>query len=80
MIVHNGIRYWTTEELANSLAARDLISDGGSPATVRRRALRWADTEGLRPSATTKTGGLLWGEEETREAIAGADALSPLVC
>lgn len=69
MITHQGLRYWTTEELANALAARGLVASGGRAATMRRRALRWARAADLRPCATTRTGGLLWGEDATREAL-----------
>lgn len=69
MIIHGGIRYWTTEELANSLAARGMIDTHGSAREKRRRARRWAERVNLRPSATTRTGGRLWGDDEVREAI-----------
>lgn len=69
MITHNGIRYWTTRELAASLEARGLVPQGGSMRERRRRARRWAARVDLRPAAVDIRGGMLWGEEETRQAL-----------
>lgn len=69
MIVHQGIRYWTTQELANSLASRGLIPVGGTPREARRRARRWAAREDLKPTAITAKGGLLWGDDEIRDLL-----------
>lgn len=70
MIRFEGIDYWTTEELYNSLAARCLVEAGGSRKARLRRAQRWAKSVDLRPSGRTPTGGLLWGDEEVRDTLA----------
>ena len=64
MIAHNGVRYWTTDELAASLIARGLISGGTTRHNVRRQVKHWADRNALRPRARTKAGGYLWSEGE----------------
>lgn len=69
MIVHKGVRYWTTRDLVASLEARGLVSQGGSLNVRLRRAQRWARRMDLRPSAKDVFGGFLWGEDETREAL-----------
>ena len=69
MIERQGVRYWTTQEVANSLASRGLIAADGTQREQQRRARRWAYRAHLRPTATTRMGGLLWGCEETRAAM-----------
>ena len=73
MITHAGLRYWTTDELAGSLIARGLISGEGPRREVLRRTRRWAATEDLRPSAHTKTGGLLWAEDASFAVLQHAE-------
>lgn len=69
MITHQGVAYWTTQELANSLAARGLIRAGGTTREQKRRARRWAERADLRPDAITRTGGMLWGQEAALAAM-----------
>lgn len=69
MITHAGIRYWTTDELAGSLMARELIAKGGSTYNVHRRVKHWADRMDLRPMATTKRGVYLWPEDAVAELL-----------
>ena len=63
MIVHEGHRLWTTEELAASLIVRGLMSGNGVQASRRRAARRWAADHQVRPVATTRKGGYLWPED-----------------
>lgn len=64
MITHNGVRYWTTDDLAASLVARGLISGEGSRRVLRRRVQRWAWRNALSPAARTKGGASLYREDE----------------
>lgn len=64
MIVHNGVRYWNTDDLAASLISRGLISAGGSRRVLRRRVQRWAWRNALSPAARTKGGASLYREDE----------------
>lgn len=72
MITHNGIRYWTTHDLAASLIARGLISPEGSERTLRRRVQRWAWRNALSPAAKTKTGTSLYREDECELTLKAA--------
>lgn len=77
VIERQGVRYWTTQEVANSLAARRVIEHDGTRREQLRRARRWARGVDLRPSATTRTGGLLWGVDETCAAMDLTSSLVP---
>lgn len=63
MIIHDGARYWTTDDIAASLVARGIIGAEGSRRAVRRRAERWARSRGFRPTARTIRGGYLWDHD-----------------
>lgn len=69
MIAHNGIRYWTTDDLAASLIARGLISGEGRRESVRKAVRRWSANVDVRPIAITRTGGYLWPEDALMEVL-----------
>jgi len=69
VIVRAGVRYWTTDEVAASLVARGAISRDGTRKAMRQKVRRWADRVDLRPVATDRARGWLWGEDETRETL-----------
>lgn len=78
MITHNGVRYWTTHELAASLIARGLMSSDGSERVLRRRVQRWAWRNALSPAARTKRGASLYREDECM-LVLGASLAHELV-
>jgi len=62
LIQHDGKTYWTTDELAASLIARQLINGATNPRNNRRQAKHWADKALIKPTAVTKSGKYLWLE------------------
>lgn len=69
MVYHQGIRYWTTDDLAASLVSRGLISGEGRHESVRKAVRRWAADVDVRPVARTKSGGYLWPEDALIEVF-----------
>ena len=69
VIAHQGVRYWTTDELAASLVSRGFITGEGRQDSVRKAVRRWAADVDVRPVARTKSGGYLWPEDALMEVL-----------